>query len=154
MLVLKRLAALAAAVTPGLLSGGAALAGSGQPSPWQMGFQQAATPVMDNIVWFHDFLLWLITAITLFVLVLLVDRDGALQRARQSDAVAHHAQHAARGDVDAGAGDHPGGDRGAVVQAAVPGADHPAGRRDREGDRQAVVLELQLSGQPSSSSTR
>ena len=72
MLVLKRLAALAAAVTPGLLIGGAALAGSGQPSPWQMGFQQAATPVMENIVWFHDFLLWLIIAITLFVLALLV----------------------------------------------------------------------------------
>ena len=37
-----------------------------------MGFQQAATPVMENIVWFHDFLLWLIIAITLFVLALLV----------------------------------------------------------------------------------
>ena len=72
-----------------------ALAGLGQPSPWQLGLQQSATPVMDNIVWFHDFLLWLITAITLFVLVLLVDRDRALQRARQSDAVADHAQHAA-----------------------------------------------------------
>jgi cytochrome c oxidase subunit 2 len=72
MLVLKRLAALAAAVTPGLLVGGAALAGSGQPSPWQLGFQQAATPVMENIVWFHDFLLWLIVAITIFVLALLV----------------------------------------------------------------------------------
>ena len=71
MLVLKRLAALAAAVTPGILVGGAALAGSGQPSPWQLGFQQAATPVMENIVWFHDFLLWLIVAITLFVLALL-----------------------------------------------------------------------------------
>src|SRR4029078_1395732 len=71
MLVLKRLAALTAAVTPGLLIGGAALAGSGQPSPWQMGFQPAATPVMENIVWFHDFLLWLIVAITLFVLALL-----------------------------------------------------------------------------------
>ena len=71
MLVLKRLAALAAAVTPGLLVGGAAWAGSGQPSPWQMGFQHAATPVMENIVWFHDFLLWLIIAITLFVLALL-----------------------------------------------------------------------------------
>jgi cytochrome c oxidase subunit 2 len=71
MLVLKRLAALAATVTPGLLFGGAAWAGSGQPSPWQMGFQQAATPVMENIVWFHDFLLYLIAAITLFVLALL-----------------------------------------------------------------------------------
>jgi cytochrome c oxidase subunit 2 len=28
--------------------------------------------VMENIVWFHDFLLWLIVAITLFVLALLV----------------------------------------------------------------------------------
>jgi cytochrome c oxidase subunit 2 len=72
MLVLKRLTALAAMVTPGLLIGGAAFAGSGQPSPWQLGFQQAATPVMENIVWFHDFLLYLIVAITLFVLALLV----------------------------------------------------------------------------------
>jgi cytochrome c oxidase subunit 2 len=69
MLVLKRMAALAAAMVAG---GEAALAGMGQPSPWQIGLQQSATPVMDNIVWFHDFLLWLITAITLFVLVLLV----------------------------------------------------------------------------------
>jgi cytochrome c oxidase subunit 2 len=37
-----------------------------------MGFQQAATPVMENIIWFHDFLLWLIIAITIFVLALLV----------------------------------------------------------------------------------
>ncbi len=71
MLVLKRWAALAAAVS-GIFSSSAALAGLGQPSPWQLGFQQSATPVMDNIVWFHDFLLWLITAIALFVLVLLV----------------------------------------------------------------------------------
>jgi cytochrome c oxidase subunit 2 len=37
-----------------------------------MGFQQAATPVMENIIWFHDFLLYLIIAITIFVLALLV----------------------------------------------------------------------------------
>jgi cytochrome c oxidase subunit 2 len=43
----------------------------GQPSPWQLGLQQSASPVMDDIVWFHDFLLWIIAAITLFVLVLL-----------------------------------------------------------------------------------
>ncbi|MBB1091814.1 cytochrome c oxidase subunit II, partial [Rhodopseudomonas palustris] len=51
---------------------GAAVAAEGQPSPWEMKLQQAATPVMENIVWFHDFLLWLIIAITLFVLALLV----------------------------------------------------------------------------------
>jgi cytochrome c oxidase subunit 2 len=72
MLVLTRLAALAAAVLPIPVIGGAAHAGTGQPSPWQLGFQESATPVMDNIVWFHDFLLWLITAITLFVLALLL----------------------------------------------------------------------------------
>jgi cytochrome c oxidase subunit II len=71
MLVLKRLAALAA-VTPGVLSSNAALAGLGQPSPWQLGLQDAGTPVMENIIWFHNFLLWLITAVALFVLVLLV----------------------------------------------------------------------------------
>jgi cytochrome c oxidase subunit II len=62
-------AAVTAAV---LLIAAPALAGSGQPSPWQLGFQQSATPVMDNIAWFHDFLLYVITAITVFVLVLLV----------------------------------------------------------------------------------
>jgi cytochrome c oxidase subunit 2 len=72
MLHFKRLAALAAAVLSSLAAGGTAHAGLGQASPWQLGFQQSATPVMDNIVWFHDFLLWLITAIALFVLALLV----------------------------------------------------------------------------------
>ena len=53
-------------------SGGAALAGLGQPSDWQLGLQQSASPVMDEIVSFHNFLLYLITIITLFVLGLLV----------------------------------------------------------------------------------
>jgi len=75
MLVFKRLAAVAAAVMAILAGGGAAWAASavaGQPVPWQLGLQLSASPVMDDIVWFHDFLLWLITAITLFVLVLLL----------------------------------------------------------------------------------
>jgi cytochrome c oxidase subunit II len=72
MLVLKRLAVLAAAVMPGLFSAHAAFAAPGQPSPWQLGFQPAATPVMEQIESFHYYLLWLITAIALFVLALLV----------------------------------------------------------------------------------
>ncbi|MET0671110.1 MAG: cytochrome c oxidase subunit II transmembrane domain-containing protein, partial [Xanthobacteraceae bacterium] len=56
----------------GGVAGDVAWAAIGQPSPWQLGLQQSVTPVMDNIVWFHDFLLYLITAITLFVLVLLL----------------------------------------------------------------------------------
>jgi cytochrome c oxidase subunit II len=72
MLVLKRLAAVAAAVMAGLAVSDAAWAGMGQPSPWQLGFQGSATPVMDFITWFHDWLLVIITAISLFVLALLI----------------------------------------------------------------------------------
>ena len=73
MLVLKRLAALAALVMFTLTMGELAqAAGIGKPAPWQMNFQQAATPVMEYIEWFHTGLLWLITAITLFVLALLI----------------------------------------------------------------------------------
>ncbi len=44
----------------------------GVPVDGEMGFQAAATPVMENITWFHNMLLWIITAITLLVLGLLV----------------------------------------------------------------------------------
>lgn len=50
----------------------AAFAGTGQPSEWQIGLQGAVTPVMVDITWFHDFLLYIITAITALVLILLV----------------------------------------------------------------------------------
>jgi len=72
MLVFKRLTALAGTVLVLLAGTGAAMAGVGQPSPWQIGLQQSVTPVMDNIIWFHDYLLYWITAITVFVLVLLL----------------------------------------------------------------------------------
>jgi len=72
MLVFKRLTALAGTVLVLLAGTGAAMAGVGQPSPWQIGLQQSVTPVMDNIIWFHDYLLYWITAITAFVLVLLL----------------------------------------------------------------------------------
>ncbi len=72
MLVLKRLTVLAVTALAILEGGGAALAGLGQPSEWQLGLQQSATPVMENIIGFHEFLLWIISAITLFVLILLV----------------------------------------------------------------------------------
>ena len=60
---------LAAAV---LAAGGVAFAGMGQPSPWQMGFQQSAAPSMDDIIDFHNLVLWIIIAITVFVLALLL----------------------------------------------------------------------------------
>jgi cytochrome c oxidase subunit II len=75
MQVLSRLIGVAVAlavVMVGLLGGGAAFADFGQPSPWQMGLQGAATPVMEELVTFHDALLYVITAITVFVLILLL----------------------------------------------------------------------------------
>ena len=63
---------LIAAVAAALLIPGVAFAGLGQPSPWEIGLQGSATPVMDDIVWFHDILLWVILAIVAFVLALLI----------------------------------------------------------------------------------
>jgi cytochrome c oxidase subunit 2 len=55
-----------------LVAGGAAFAEQlGQPAPWEFRLQESASPVMDSIASFHDYLSVLITLITLFVLVLL-----------------------------------------------------------------------------------
>ena len=44
-----------------------------QPKEWQLGFQKAASQGMEDIVWFHDYMLLpIITAITVFVLFLLL----------------------------------------------------------------------------------
>ena len=61
----------------GLTVAGMALAAGGaafgdQPKPWEITLQEAATPVMENIISFHNLLLVIITLITLFVLALLV----------------------------------------------------------------------------------
>jgi cytochrome c oxidase subunit 2 len=53
-----------------VMSGGVAYADIA--IPWQMDFQQPMSPVMEQVVQFHDFLLILITVITLFVLALLI----------------------------------------------------------------------------------
>jgi cytochrome c oxidase subunit 2 len=77
MQLVKRLIAfVVTGVIVVVAAGAAAVAATtgetGQPHPWQLGFQLPATPVMDDIVWFHSLLLWIIAAITLFVLGLLL----------------------------------------------------------------------------------
>jgi cytochrome c oxidase subunit II len=67
----RRLLGLAVAGTA-MGACGTAFAELGQPAPWEFRLQESASPVMDNITWFHNFLFVLITVITLFVLVLLV----------------------------------------------------------------------------------
>ena len=72
MKVFSRLTAATAIVGALLASAGAASAGLGQPSPWQMDLQDAASPVMQQIADFHYFLLWVIAVISAFVLALLL----------------------------------------------------------------------------------
>ena len=69
----KRLIGFSVVLFAVIVGGGSvALAQMGQPGPWQLGLQSSVTPVMDDITWFHDFLLWIIGGITLLVLALLV----------------------------------------------------------------------------------
>lgn len=66
---LRKLGAGAGALAGWMASAGAALAG---PKPWEMDLQPAVTPVMADIEDFHRLLLYIITAICIFVLVLLL----------------------------------------------------------------------------------
>lgn len=65
----RRLMLIAAGAT---LASGPALAGMGQPSPWQMGFQDSGSPIMEQITAFHNYVNFIIVLIALFVLALLV----------------------------------------------------------------------------------
>ena len=69
----RRVLGFAVAATVLAAAGAAFAAGGtlGQPSPWEVTLQPSGSPVMDNITWFHNFLLWIITAITVFVAILL-----------------------------------------------------------------------------------
>ncbi len=68
-----RLAAGLAASAVTMSVAQSALAGEvGMALPWQMGLQDAATPLMESIHNFHALLLIIITAVALFVLGLLV----------------------------------------------------------------------------------
>ena len=68
---MRLLTGVAALLGTIMTAGSAAAAGIGKPEPWQMGLQQAVTPIMEQIESFHTGLLWLITIISVFVLVLL-----------------------------------------------------------------------------------
>ena len=71
MPVLSRLIAWVSAVVV-LTAASVAVAALGHPTPWQTGLQDAGSPVMENIIWFHHLLLIVITLITAAVLALLV----------------------------------------------------------------------------------
>jgi len=72
MPVFSRLSAYAATIGALLAGTGTAALALGQPTPWALGLQDAASPVMADIHWFHNVLLVIIIAITAFVLILLL----------------------------------------------------------------------------------
>ena len=73
MQVFSRLIALIIAVAMVVGAASApALAGLGRPSPWELGLQEAGTPVMETLISFHNLLLYVITLIAGFVLILLL----------------------------------------------------------------------------------
>ena len=72
--ILKLVTLFGAVLISNIAAIGAVMAQSiGQSRPWQIGLPEAASPIMERILWFHnDFLLIIITVITLFVTALLV----------------------------------------------------------------------------------
>ncbi len=71
MAIRDRLTTVFLAAAPIALCG-AAYAKEGQPAPWQLGFQPAASPIMEQITSFHTYVTIIITVIGLFVLGLLI----------------------------------------------------------------------------------
>jgi cytochrome c oxidase subunit 2 len=71
MKIANRLAAAVAGMFV-LFASGTAWAAAGHPEPWQIGLQDAVTPVAEFIHSLHNFLLVIITVITLFVLGLML----------------------------------------------------------------------------------
>ena len=67
MKIANRLAATVAGMFV-LFASVTAWAAAGQPEPWQIGLQDAVTPVAEFIAWLHNFLLVIITVITLLSL--------------------------------------------------------------------------------------
>jgi cytochrome c oxidase subunit 2 len=73
MTIFKRLTGLAGAIAAGsAAAAGKVHAAAGAPVDWQIGFQDAVTPVMYQVAWFHDYLLLPIIAVVAgFVMLLL-----------------------------------------------------------------------------------
>ncbi|WP_025898141.1 cytochrome c oxidase subunit II [Sneathiella glossodoripedis] len=72
MAIVKNIVGLIAAIAVTAATMGVAVAAQGQAEPWQFGFQDAFSPVAHEMHAFHNLLLVIITAISLFVLALLI----------------------------------------------------------------------------------
>ena len=99
---MKRVLAVFAALDVTLLSSALLAAESPKvgPQPWQLGLQPSASPTMDFIVSFHDWLVILITGISVFVLALLLFVAYRVQRVKKSNAIENNASFSSRSGVD------------------------------------------------------
>jgi len=68
---IARLAGVSAFLATVFMLAGLGPAAAGKPEPWGLGFQDAASPIMEQVVSFHWLLLVIIAAIVLFVTALL-----------------------------------------------------------------------------------
>ncbi len=64
----------------------------GQPYEWQIGFQEAASPLMQELINLHDLVFWIITVITLFVFFLMayVCFKFSAKRNKEPSQTTHH----------------------------------------------------------------
>jgi len=67
-------------------------AGEGRAVPWQIGFQEAASPVMENISNVHTLLLWIISSIAVVVISLVLFACWRYRASKNSvpSTVSHH----------------------------------------------------------------
>jgi cytochrome c oxidase subunit 2 len=88
----------------------AALAAEPGFNNWQLGFQASTSDVMDDITWFNNFTLIIITVITVFVLALLM-YCAVKFSAKNNPVPSRIAQHDDRDRLDRCADPDPGHDR-------------------------------------------
>ena len=128
----------------GLALTGPALAatGDGQPAPWQMGFQKANTPIMEQITSFHAYVTIIITVIALFVFGLMVYVMVRFNEKRNPEPTRTTHNTSLEIALDGGADFDPRRHRHPLVPAPLRPVRFPQGRPHHHGDGQSVVLEL------------
>ena len=114
-----RLRELAAGVSALLLLGTGTAFADGPPHNWQLGFQEAASPIKEQMESFHNLLLVIIVVLTVFVLGLLVYVMWRFSASRNPvpSKTAHNTIIEVLWTVVAGPG--PADHRGAVLPAAL-----------------------------------
>ena len=92
----------------------------GYPHPYQMGMQEAVTPVMQELRYLHDNILMpIIVIVTIIVTGLLAYVCWRFREEQKSHPLAHDASYHAGGGLDSRSGPHPGRDRYTLVSSTV-----------------------------------